>query len=131
MQLYQYDTLQYTLLIKNKRNVKTESRNGKEKSIMILDFILAALPWIICGIAVAVICVGNDQACSQKKQAMEEKHIGIGAGIGFAAGAVIAILVPEKGDHTGILIAMGPLVGMAIVTVIDNFDSFFGKNKKK
>ena len=66
---------------------------------MILDFILAALPWIICGIAVAVICVGNDQACSQKKQAMEEKHIGIGAGIGFAAGAVIAILVPEKGDH--------------------------------
>ena len=98
---------------------------------MILDFILAVLPWIICGIAVAVICVGNDRACSPKRQALKEKHIGIGAGIGFVAGAVIAILVPEKGDHTGILIAMGPLVGMAIVTVIDNFHSFFGKNKKK
>ena len=98
---------------------------------MILDFIFAAFPWIICGIAVAVICVGNDRVCSPEKQALEEKHIGIGAGIGFVAGAAIAILVPENENHTGILIAMGPLVGMAIVTVIDNFDSFFGKNKKK
>ena len=54
---------------------------------MMKAFTLAALPWILAGLAVAIICAGMDKKKSTKKEA--EEHIATGAALGLIFGVAL------------------------------------------
>lgn len=73
------------------------------------DFITAALPWIICGISVAIICVRIGHG---KKEKGLEQRMAIGMALGLMASPVLNSF--ELWDNHGLGIALGPLWGMAL-----------------
>lgn len=84
------------------------------------EFVFAALPWVLAGIAVAIICAGMDGKQSKEKEEKMEEHIAFGAGLGLLASMVIGLC--EISDNTLILV-LGPLWGMALATIIDNWNN--------
>ena len=86
------------------------------------DFVLAALPWIFAGLAVAIICAGMGTRKSEKKEKETEQHIAIGLSLGLLWG--VALNGCGLWDNHTIGFALGPLWGMALATLFDN------RNKK-
>ena len=73
------------------------------------DFITAALPWVICGISVAIICVRIGKG---KKKKGSENRIALGMALGLMASPVLNSF--GLWENHGLGIALGPLWGMAL-----------------
>ena len=82
------------------------------------DFVLAALPWVLAGLAVAIICAGMGTRKSEKKEKETEQHIAIGLSLGLLFG--VALNGCGLWDNHAIGFALGPLWGMALATLFDN-----------
>ena len=85
---------------------------------MIKDFVLAALPWILAGLAVAIICAGMGTRKSEKREKETEQHIAIGLSLGLLFG--VALNGCGLWDNHAIGFALGPLWGMALATLFAN-----------
>ena len=79
------------------------------------DFIIAALPWVIFGTAIAVYCAAF--AASKKKKSKKENgkrksesYSGMGIAIGMCFGVLIGCLT----DNLGLWIPIGLWVGMIL-----------------
>lgn len=78
-----------------------------------LDFLRAALPWIVFGLVLAVICA---QGAHRKKEKEEPGNYATeGMCIGMCFGTAIGM---SLGNQTGIGIALGVLIGLAVGTSI-------------
>ena len=78
------------------------------------DFITAALPWVLCGISVAVICV-------RFRPSKKEKGLGSRIALGMAFGLMAAPVLNsfELWENHGLGIALGPLIGMAVASLFN------------
>lgn len=76
------------------------------------DFITAALPWVLCGISVAIICVRIGHG---KKEKGLDHRIALGMALGLMASPVLNSF--ELWENHGLGIALGPLLGMAIASL--------------
>lgn len=78
-------------------------------------FILAALPWVLCGLAVAVLCAckGGDR---------EHKDQGSCLATGMALGLMFSPALNSLGlwENHGIGFALGPLWGMALAALYES-----------
>lgn len=79
---------------------------------MMKEFTLAALPWILAGLAVAIICAGMDKQKSTKKEKEAEEHIATGAALGLIFGVALNYL--GCWDNQALGLSLGPLWGMAL-----------------
>lgn len=77
------------------------------------EFLLAALPFIICGIAVIVILKNT------KKQTSKDNYLVEGMCLGLAFGSMIGAMFPSQ---LGLCLSLGMLIGEAI-------GSYFKKDK--
>ena len=53
------------------------------------EFVLAAIPWVLCGIAVAIICAGLGNRKTKKKDAASEQRIALGMSLGLLLGVAL------------------------------------------
>lgn len=82
-----------------------------------IEFVFVALPLVIAGVAVAIICAGLNNNNSKEKEKNMEKYIAVGAGLGLIANGMLQF--SNIWDNP-LGFATGPLVGMAIATIISN-----------
>lgn len=82
------------------------------------EFVTAALPWILMGIALAILAVNH----GMENQKDEKKRSRIAMGAGF--GLLFGVMLNSCGlwaDHA-LGIAIGPLWGMALASIYGNED---------
>lgn len=89
------------------------------------EFTTVALPWVLAGIAIALICASFSKTKRTKKQAEWEKErkrerkletrMAVGMLIGLLAGVAVSKL--DLFENGGIAYALGSLWGMAIAAV--------------
>lgn len=79
------------------------------------DFILAALPWVLCGIAVAIICA-NLAGSKQKTQNKLDRRVALGLALGLMFGP--ALNAAGLWSNHGLGLALGPLWGMALALLL-------------
>lgn len=84
------------------------------------DFILAALPWVAVGIAIAVACV--DSAKKKDPEDSEEKK-GANLTDGVCYGLCFGVAMGTALDNMGLGIALGMALGLLLGSL------FFGKGK--
>lgn len=72
------------------------------------DFIRAALPFVICGIAIICLVMNKDK---------KESYIGEGMCLGMCFGSMLGAMYPS---YLGLSLSLGMLIGEAI-------ESFFSK----
>lgn len=78
---------------------------------MVKDFVLAALPWVLAGIAVASLCAGMGTRKAKENSKALEEHMAVGTALGLMAGVAL--------NYCGLWEshALGPLWGMALATL--------------
>lgn len=89
-------------------------------------FIIAALPWVLCGIAVAIICARlgtkkeNDKKTDQK------------LALGMALGLILGVCLNNCGlwGNHAIGLTAGPLWGMAVAILFDSKEKADADTKK-
>lgn len=74
------------------------------------DFVLAALPFLIIGISIAIIIVNSNKAKGKKSE--ENTYIGEGMCLGMSLGILLGQTFAK--EHLGIFLSSGMLVGEAI-----------------
>ena len=79
------------------------------------EFILAALPWVLCGIAVAIICA-NLAGNNQKTQKKFDRRMALGLSLGLMFGP--ALNAAGLWSNHGLGLALGPLWGMALALLL-------------
>lgn len=81
----------------------------------VLDFLLAALPWLTIGLVLAVFFARSARNARNGKKETDEKpkdDYGIlGMCLGMSIGSALGI---SMGNHTGIGISLGMLIGLVI-----------------
>lgn len=82
---------------------------------MVKDFVLAALPWILAGIAVAILCAGMGTRKAKENSKALEERMAIGTSLGLLAGVVLNYCGLWESHALGL--ALGPLWGMALATL--------------
>ena len=82
---------------------------------MVKDFVLAALPWILAGIAVAILCAGMGTRRAKENSKALEEHMAIGTSLGLLAGVALNYCGLWESHALGL--ALGPLWGMALATL--------------
>lgn len=78
-----------------------------------MNFLSAALPWVICGLCVAVICA---RVGFRKKQ---EEGLGQRISLGLSLGLLLGVTLNGLGlwaSH-GTGLALGPLIGLTLATL--------------
>ena len=77
-------------------------------------FVLAALPWVLCGLAVAVLCAAMS---SQKKN--DDPALRSSLSVGLALGLMFGTALNSLGlwENHGIGFALGPMWGMALAAL--------------
>lgn len=83
------------------------------------DFLLSALPWVLAGVAVVILCAGGSRKKSADGNAEDQEGQRIAAGMSL--GLLLGILLDACGpweDHSYGL-ALGPLWGMALAVLAD------------
>ena len=70
------------------------------------DFIMAAVPLVVTGIALAVFCAGRAE--KKKKQEKENGYEAEGMSLGMCFGAAVGAMFPE---YIGVTLSMGMLTG--------------------
>lgn len=83
---------------------------------MVKDFVLAALPWVLAGIAVAILCagMGTRKAREQHSKALAA-HMAVGTALGLMAGVALNYCGLWESHALGL--TLGPLWGMALATL--------------
>mgnify|MGYP004478524527 FL=1 len=81
-------------------------------------FLLSALPWVLAGLAVAILCANG----SRKKadDFREGKRIALGMSLGLLLG--VALDACGLWENHSIGLALGPLWGMALATLLPEKD---------
>ena len=79
------------------------------------EFVLAALPWVLCGIAVAIICAGLGNRKTKKKDAASEQRIALGMSLGLLLG--VDLNSAGLWENHGLGLALGALWGMALAVL--------------
>ena len=79
----------------------------------VLDFLRAALPWIVMGLLLAVFFASS--AGKEKKEETPDNYGTTGMCLGMCFGTAIGTAL---GNNTGIGISLGMLIGLAIGTSI-------------
>lgn len=80
------------------------------------EFVFAALPWVLMGLALAVLAVNH----ITKKNEKRGTYIALGAGLSLLLGAVLNSCGLWADQALGY--AMGPLLGMAAASLIPEKD---------
>lgn len=82
----------------------------------ILEFVHAALPWAILGVAAAVLCVrrGGQQKQEKSRQDYSGKGMCLGMGLGVALATAL-----DGTEHLGLGLSLGMLAGMAIGACVE------------
>lgn len=78
----------------------------------ILEFVRAALPWAILGVAVAVLCVRRGGQQKQEKSRQDYSGEGMCLGVGLATAL-------DGTEHLGLGLSLGMLAGMAIGACVE------------
>ena len=73
------------------------------------DFIMAAVPLMVAGIALAVFFAGRAE--KKKKQEKENGYEAMGMSLGMCFGAAVGAIFPK---YSGITLSMGMLIGLVI-----------------
>ena len=73
------------------------------------DFMMAALPLVVAGIALAVFFAGLAE--KKKKQEKKNGYEAMGMSLGMCFGAAVGTIFPE---YIGVTLSMGMLVGLVI-----------------
>lgn len=76
------------------------------------DFIMAALPLVVVGLALAVFFAGRAHRKKEKKEAYEAE----GMSLGMCAGTIVGTFFPE---YIGITLSLGMLIGLLIGMCIE------------
>ena len=79
----------------------------------VLDFLRAALPWIVMGLLLAVFFARS--AGKEKKEETPDNYGTTGMCLGMCLGTAIGA---SLGNNTGIGISLGMLIGLAVGTSI-------------
>ena len=82
---------------------------------MVKDFVLAALPWILAGIAVAILCAGMGTRKARENSKALEERMAVGTALGLMAGVALNYCGLWESHALGL--ALGPLWGMALATL--------------
>lgn len=82
------------------------------------EFVLAALPWVLAGLAVAIICAGMNKKKAEQKEKETQQHIALGLSLGLLWGVALNNCGLWESQALGL--ALGPLWGMALATLWDN-----------
>lgn len=77
----------------------------------ILNFVRAAFPWVLAGVAVAVLCVRRGG--QQKQEKSRQDYSGEGMCLGMCLGVTMATTFGGM-ENLGLGLSLGMLVGMAI-----------------
>lgn len=86
-----------------------------------MDFLLAALPWIVMGLSLAIF-FANGGGKKEKQDTYGTEGMCIGMCLGTALGAVF-------GYNTGLGISMGMLLGLAVGSSIRKEEADEGADK--
>ena len=76
------------------------------------DFVLAALPWVLAGLAVAILCAKG----SRRKSSATEQRIALGMSLGLLLG--LALNGCGLWESHAIGLALGPLWGMTLAMLL-------------
>lgn len=90
------------------------------------EFLTAALPFLLAGCSVAVICAGMDRKKTKEKEKRMEQNLAVGAGLGLLIGSLATFYAF---DGNALLLAVGPLCGMALATILSNRDQKKGRRE--
>ena len=71
------------------------------------DFMMAAVPLVVAGIALAVLFAGR----AEKKKKQENGYEAMGMSLGMCFGAAVGAILPE---YIGVTLSMGMLTGLVI-----------------
>ena len=82
---------------------------------MVKDFVLAALPWILAGIAVAIQCAGMGTRKAREHSKALEERMAVGTALGLMVG--IALNYCGLWESHALGLTLGPLWGMALATL--------------
>ena len=75
------------------------------------DFVLAALPWVLAGLAAAILCTKGS-----RKSSATEQRIALGMSLGLLLG--LALNGCGLWESHAIGLALGPLWGMALAMLL-------------
>lgn len=84
------------------------------------QFLMAALPWVLAGIAVAIICAGLNKKETKDSEKKMERHIAVGAALGLILG--VALNKCGLWENHALGFTVGPLWGMALATLQNHRD---------
>ena len=82
---------------------------------MVKDFVLAALPWILAGIAVALLCAGMGTRKAKENSKALEERMAVGTALGLMAGVALNYCGLWESHALGL--TLGPLWSMALATL--------------
>ena len=71
------------------------------------DFIMAAVPLVVAGIALAVFFAGR----AEKKKKQENGYEAMGMSLGMCFGAAVGAIFPE---YIGVTLSVGMLIGLVV-----------------
>ena len=78
------------------------------------DFIAAALPWVLCALAVALLCARLGKASGQSRRL--DQSMATGAALGLLLG--VALNGCGLWENHALGLALGPLWGMALASLL-------------
>ena len=83
------------------------------------DFIAAAIPWVLCALAVAIVCVRLGGSKERRSKQLDNN-----LAIGLALGLMLSPALNSMGlwENHGIGFALGPLWGMALASLYQKQD---------
>ncbi|MGM9670717.1 MAG: hypothetical protein ACI3XD_03995 [Oscillospiraceae bacterium] len=82
------------------------------------EFMTAAFPWLLMGLALAVIAAAFAEAWKNENKKKFGQRLAAGAGLGVVAGAVLYAC--GFLESSAVCFAIGPLLGMAAETLFRN-----------
>ena len=89
------------------------------------EFTRAALPWLLCGIAIAILCARMRQGTAAGQEKALQTRMALGMSLGLMMGAAWNSM--GLWDNHGLGLALGPLWGMALATLFQDEE---GHNEK-
>ena len=86
----------------------------------VIDFTLAAFPWVLCGVAVAIICASMGQRKTKEEEQALEQHMAMGMSLGLLLGVIWNSI--GLWENHGLGLALGALWGLALAALLQRKD---------